>query len=138
MFGKNYPKRGRKERFEAGAWRIEVQPAKKQARDYMLHVFYVTDASDTTPAPKALGIESAGAMGVQTCGWTVIFPKKEGAGRLSFIPPKSTAASSRVLFTGLKPGATVSISSGKSQTAGEGGCVAVDLSLSPGKPISAR
>ncbi|GMV82531.1 MAG: hypothetical protein AMXMBFR7_37150 [Planctomycetota bacterium] len=124
------------------AWRIEVRPVADRTLDYLLHVFCVADAEDETPAPPALAIESETAVGVETCGWTVVFPKsaEDAVPGISYAAPQGTAGSGRHLIVGLRPNAKIKVAvadAAQELASGAGGCVSLKAAAAAGAKIEA-
>lgn len=64
------------ETIEAGWGRIEISPTDREKTSRMLHVMYVTDASNVAAPIKATEVESEHFVGAQILGKTVLFPRE--------------------------------------------------------------
>ena len=145
MFAKNYaPARETKNSKQVGGkWRVEIAPAARAARQYMLHALYVADAEDETPPPNAIGFESDTAVAVQTAGWTVVFPKtgEDSATGVSFTVPTPVGNDNRWVVVGLAQNRPIVVDiAGETKTliSGEGGCVQWTGSLAAGAEVKVR
>lgn len=107
--GRNYFNRPHDPMLEPGAWRIELSPRRKTAKDCFLNVLQVMDAdSDLAPLPATL-IESPLMVGTQIADRLVMFSRSsELIGEtITFTVPDVTPApevSLQLLITDLQPG----------------------------------
>ena len=112
--GVNYtPVRGPAPTDEAGAWRVEISPARPSTSDVFLNVLAPGDAGSSTP-PATQPLQATGAFGCTVENWTLMFgERRTGLEELTYT---TSPASPNHVVLGLAPNALYEISLDKHVT----------------------